>query len=314
MAIVDPLCRSKGFLDPLVIQFKRDERINWDESFGRQSPLEIEIGFGLGEFLVRSAAENPQINFLGVEENWERIEKTLKKIQQDPALSNIRIIKADARDLFERFLDPESVNNIYCLFPCPWLKDRHEKHRLFSEDFLKLVNSRLKTGGLLKIVTDAKQYYDWIVGQLPSTGFVVEKNVTGAKYQTKFERKWIEHGQKEFFELNMVKEKHFPVQVKKGIIMQSYDIKEFDPQKFVFPDEKKEISVILKNMLFDAQKSKAMLHLIVSEGHLTQHFWVDIKKTGNAWKISKTDGQNIYLTEGLKKAVELVYEQAKRAI
>jgi len=166
------------------------------------------IGFGMGEFLVRCATDSPNRNFVGLEQHWERIYKTLRRLERsrfaDPGAGhpdNIKILRIDARVAFERLFSPRSIDVIYCLFPCPWPKKGHVKHRLFSKKFLRLLNSRLKAKGMIKIVTDFFPYYEWMLTQIPTTGFDAATQTTQPQYGTKFERKWCEEGQKEFFEL-----------------------------------------------------------------------------------------------------------------
>src|SRR5262249_11359572 len=39
----------------------------WPEVFGNEHPVEIEVGFGKGLFLVTATAACPEVNFLGIE-------------------------------------------------------------------------------------------------------------------------------------------------------------------------------------------------------------------------------------------------------
>ncbi len=290
---------------------------DWTQEFNRQAPLEVEIGFGNGEFLIRRAQENPLINLLGIEQNWERIRKALRSIEtvQRPSslgLSNIRIVRLDAHLIFERFLAENSLDYVYCLFPCPWPKRGHIKYRLFSNNFLRLLNNRLKKNGEVKIVTDFYPYVEWISAESKNTGFRLETKIISARYNTKFERKWSGQGQKEFFEINLKKEEHQILPFEKGIPLKSYRVKTFVPKHFQFEDRKGEIAVIFKEMLFDPLKKKAMIHLIVSEQNSTQHFWVVIVKKGQFWGIHKADGQNILPTRGIALALESVYEAVRK--
>src|SRR3989338_11217816 len=158
-------------LEPIIPCHQIQRPISWQEQFGRQAQLDVEVGFGLGEFLIRSARKNPQRDYVGIEQNWERICKALESIAKikgtagPRALSNIRILKVDARLAFERLFHPESIEKVYCLFPCPWPKKAHVRHRLFSADFLRLLNSRLKPRGEVKILTDFLAFVQWIEGQ-----------------------------------------------------------------------------------------------------------------------------------------------------
>ena len=148
-------------LKPLVLWRQAKRPTDWQRRFGRKATLEVEIGFGNGEFLVRRAQAHPECDFLGIELEWPSTHRALRKIAQ-ANLPNVRLIQADARHAFERLLLPRSLHRAYALFPSPWPKERNARYRLFSHAFLKLLNSRLETGGETQIVTDHRPYLDWI--------------------------------------------------------------------------------------------------------------------------------------------------------
>ncbi len=301
--------------NPIIPYHQIKRPVSWHEQFGRRAPLEVEIGSGLGEFLVRSALANPRRDYIGIELNWERICKTLTRIvAQRPqgGLENIHLLRIDARVAFERLFLPQTVDRICCLFPCPWPKKGHIKHRLFSNAFLRLVNSRLKRKGQVKIVTDFLPYCEWISGEIDGSGFEVAAGSIEARYDTKFERKWQKEGQREFYELNLTKTGSVVVPVKEDTPLQAYSLKKFDPRKFRFQNQTGAISVIFKEMLFDPLKQKAMVHVVAAEEELTQHVWVTVMKKGKIWRVYKSDGQNILPTPALARAIELVYETGKK--
>jgi len=299
-----------------IIPYHRIQRpVSWQEQFGRCAPLEVEIGSGLGEFLIRSALAHPRRDHVGIELNWERICKTLTRItaeRQQDGLKNIRLLKIDARVAFERLFLPETIDGIYCLFPCPWPKKGHIKHRLFSNAFLQLLNSRLKRKGKVKIVTDFLPYREWILGEIEGSGFEVAANSVAARYDTKFERKWQKEGQREFYELNFTKTGSIAVPVREDTPLQAYQLKKFDPKRFYFQDQTGAISVIFKEILFDPLKQKAMVHVVASEEELTQHVWVTVMKKGKIWRVCKSDGQSVLPTPAVARAIELVYETGKK--
>ncbi len=300
---------------PIIPYCEIERPVLWHEHFGRRAPLEVEIGSGLGEFLVRSASAHPWSDYVGIEFNWERICKTLARIAEEHqrgGLKNVRLLKIDARVAFERLFLPQSIDHIHCLFPCPWPKKGHIKHRLFSNTFLKLVNSRLKQGGRVKIVTDFLPYREWIRGEMAGSGFEVAVGTIEARYDTKFERKWQKEGQKEFYEVNLTKTGSIVVPVKEDTPLQAYPLKRFDPQRFCFENQAGAISVIFKEMLFDPLKQKAMVHVIAAEEELAQHVWVTVVKKGEIWRVCKSDGQSILPTPAVARAVELVYEAGKK--
>ncbi len=299
-----------------IIPYYQIQRpVSWQEQFGRRAPLEVEIGSGLGEFLIRSALAYPRRDYVGIELNWERICKTLKGItaqHQPGGLKNIRLLKIDARVALERLFLPQSIDRVHCLFPCPWPKKGHVKHRLFSNAFLKLMNSRLKREGQVKIVTDFLPYREWILGEMEGSGFEAAARTIEARYDTKFERKWQNEGQKEFYELDLTKTESIAVPVREDTPLQAYQLKKFDPQRFCFEGQTGAISVIFKEMLFDSVRQKAMVHVVAAEEGLTQHVWVTVMKKGKIWRVCKSDGQNVLPTQAVARAVELVYAAGKK--
>ena len=44
----------------------------WNEVFGNDHPIQIEIGMGKGQFMMQLAAQNPQINYIGIEKLFNR--------------------------------------------------------------------------------------------------------------------------------------------------------------------------------------------------------------------------------------------------
>jgi len=291
---------------------------DWTDRFGRRAPLALEIGSGHGDFLLRTAAENPDYDFIGIEQQWERVKKTLRKAQlaraENPAVNfnNVRVLQADVLVVLERLLRPLSVSRIYCLFPCPWPKKKHIRHRLFSADFLRLVNSRLDAGGTVQLVTDDWSYFSWVLEQLPGAGFRFEKNIIPARFDTKFERKWSAGGRKQFYELCLFKEQHVEIPVAEDTPMRKYVSRNFDPQKFPWQDTFGDPSVILKDFVFDPQREKAMIHFLVAEKTLTQHLWVTVGRCPEGWYITKTDGHSAVPTVGTARAILLAAETIVR--
>lgn len=284
--------------------------VDWDKIFTSRAPLDLEIGCGNGEFIQKIAGDEQKRNFVGIDQQWERICKTLNKISASD-LTNVRILLVDVRIALERLFKQRSIENIYCLFPCPWPKKKHIKHRLFSNDFLRLANSRLKDGGTLKIVTDFKPYEEWVLEEVGSSGFSVKTRTVSPQYDTKFERKWVEGGQKKFFEVLLKKNKHINVPVKKDISMNPCFIKKFNPKKFKFKDLSGCPAIVYKGMVWDEQRKLAMVQLVVAEENMTQHFWATILKAKAGWKVVASEGMRYIPTQGVAQAMRMVAEACK---
>ncbi len=297
-------------LQPFTNHFSLTPPVDWTAIFARPAPLEAEIGFGTGEYIVRLAAQTPEHNFIGVEENVERIHKTLRKIEL-AALTNVRLMRVDARLAFERLFTPQTITRIHCLFPCPWPNKNQVKHRLFSKAFLKLMNDRLIPTGTIDLVTDHAAYASWVKRQAPETGFTLRSQTIAPSFDTKFERKWKAAGQEKFFALNFTKIKHLKSVLKPEVELKVYFFEHFDPEHFKFKDLTGNPSVIFKDFFFDEKKKQGMVHLLVAEDYLSQHLWVKILKTAHkGWCIAVADGSLVIPTPGAAKALDMVHDLA----
>jgi len=284
---------------------------DWGAVFANNAPLEAEIGFGNGEYLERLSMDNPRTNFVGFEQYCERINRTLRKLSRT-GLDNVRVLRLDARAGFERYFNPKTIARVHCLYPPPWPKKSDAKHRMFTTDFLKLVNSRLVDGGVLKIVTDHCPYMDWIRENIPDTGFRAEFKTIQANYGTKFEKKWVEGGQSEFYELVLTKQSHIPIAVKEDSPLQSYCIENFNPDHFGFKDYSQEgVAVSFKEILYDAKRQTALVHVIACDGPLAQNVRIVIAHSPKGWRIHLAEGSMLMPTQAVSQAIECVYLAAK---
>ena len=127
------------------------------EAFGRDAPLVVEIGFGMGETTAAIAQANPDCNYLGVEVYPAGVGSLLKRIEEHQ-LSNIRIIQHDAIEVLQQMIAPASLDRVHVFFPDPWPKARHHKRRLIRPEVAALIASRLKPQGVLHCATDWAHY------------------------------------------------------------------------------------------------------------------------------------------------------------
>jgi tRNA (guanine-N7-)-methyltransferase len=286
----------------------------WSVVFGNDRPLEVEIGFGNGEYLAQMSLERPLVNFLGFEQYCERIHRSLRKLSRT-GLDNVRILRLDARAGFERYLSPRTVGTVHCLYPPPWPKKSDAKHRLFTGDFLKLVNSRLRDGGVLKIVTDHRPYVDWVLEGADNTGFSIQFDTIAPHHGTKFEKKWVEEGQSQFFQLLLTKQSHVPLGLKEDSPLQSYCSQDFNPDNFGFKDYTADgIAVSFKEILYDARKKTALVHVIACDGPLTQNLRIVVAHSPKGWRINLAEGGMLMPTEAVAKAVECVYQAVLNSV
>ena len=299
-------------LNPFILWRKAEHPIDWAARFGRQARLDVEIGFGSGEYLVRAAQANPERNFVGIELEWASVLRGLRRIAQAD-VRNVRLVLTDARVGLNRLFAPRSIAAVQALFPCPWPKERHVKHRLFSREFLALLNNRLADGGLARIVTDHRPYVTWVEEQVPGTALAATWQAVPAQFNTKYERKWRTGGQEQFYDICLSKQTHLDVpQEKEAPPMETHRVKRFDPERFKPRGIREEVAVEYKDYLFDAKRQRGMTRVIVAEQELLQDFWIEIVKTASAWHIRPAHGCQIVPTLGVQRALDLVRDAAER--
>lgn len=125
--------------------------------FGREAPRTLEIGFGNGESLVALATAHPERDFLGIEVHPPGVGHLLLRIEEF-GLGNLRVICRDAVEVLQRCIPDASLDEVLLYFPDPWPKKRHHKRRIVQPDFVALLASRLRPGGMFRMATDWQPY------------------------------------------------------------------------------------------------------------------------------------------------------------
>jgi tRNA (guanine-N7-)-methyltransferase len=126
-------------------------------TFGREAPLIIEIGPGMGESLAPMAAARPDANVLAFEVYRPAIARILAKIDRFGA-ENVRVVQANAVDGLRQIAPQGGVDELWMFFPDPWHKSKHRKRRLLNHEFAELVASRLASGAVWRLATDWADY------------------------------------------------------------------------------------------------------------------------------------------------------------
>lgn len=167
------------------------EPIDWRALFGNEHPVEIEVGFGKGLFLLNAAQQSPDVNFFGIEimRKYQLFTATRMAVRK---LTNVRLACADARLLLRDHVPPASVRAIHVYFPDPWWKKRHHKRRVFTEEFVESCVRALQPGGQYHLATDVEDYFavmTELCGQRPELELQPPPSSEGQAELTNFERK-----------------------------------------------------------------------------------------------------------------------------
>ena len=167
-------------------------------AFGRGAPLVVEIGFGMGAATAAIAAAHPDTNYLGIEVHPPGVGALLKEIGER-GLGNVRIVQDDAVEVLERMVAPDSLAGVNIFFPDPWHKNRHQKRRLIQPPFVRLLASRLASGGILHCATDWQPYAEQMLAVLAAESSLVNGSDGYAprppmRPLTKFEQRGLDRG------------------------------------------------------------------------------------------------------------------------
>ena len=154
---------------PLAINEPKKLKGKWNEEFGNNNPIRIEIGMGKGKFITQLAMENPDINYVGIEKYSSVLIRAIEKCE-DIEIKNLRFIRMEAeyiQDVFEK----DEVDRIYLNFSDPWPKDRHAKRRLTSTHFFGFYDKILIPDGQVIFKTDNRDLFDFSLEQVPLAGW-----------------------------------------------------------------------------------------------------------------------------------------------
>lgn len=152
-----------------VVNEPEKKKGQWKSLFNNDQPLHIEIGMGKGRFIMELAANNPQINYIGIEKYSSVLLRALEK-RKETELTNLYFIRFDAEYLNEIF-DKDEIDRIYLNFSDPWPKDRHAKRRLTSKEFLAKYDQCLKQEGEVIFKTDNRMLFDFSVEEAGIAGW-----------------------------------------------------------------------------------------------------------------------------------------------
>jgi len=177
----------------------------WAEIFGNTNPVEVEVGFGKGAFLLALARNRPEHNFFGVEFSKRRAFRLARLIERDGP-SNAIAIHADMTCLVRTMIWPASVTAYHFYFPDPWWKTRHQRRRLFRDDFVNALARTLVTGGMIFLASDVAEYFAETVRQFSTVPELIQfpwerdhSTRKGKPILTDFERKYRTEGQPIFY-------------------------------------------------------------------------------------------------------------------
>ncbi|MFJ2610480.1 tRNA (guanosine(46)-N7)-methyltransferase TrmB [Streptomyces sp. NPDC087425] len=134
-----------------------DGKLDFTEWFGREAPVMLEIGSGMGETTSQLAAAAPELNYVAAEVYDPGLGQLMLRAEK-LGVENLRLLHGDAVVLLTEHVEPDTLHGVRLFFPDPWPKKKHHKRRIVSPSFAALVASRLAPGGTFHLATDWENY------------------------------------------------------------------------------------------------------------------------------------------------------------
>ena len=190
--------RALQELGPHFVLPYRSAPLDFSAVFGREAPVVLEIGFGMGDATAAIAQQRPGTDFLGLEVHPPGVGALLRQIGER-GLSNLRIVQHDAVEVLREMVPAASLAGIHIFFPDPWHKKRHHKRRLIQPPFVAALVQHLAPGGTLHCATDWEPYAQQMLEVLSAEPLLVntaEGYATKPDYRplTKFENRGLKLG------------------------------------------------------------------------------------------------------------------------
>lgn len=176
-----------------VVNNPLDYKGKWNELFGNNNPIEIEVGTGKGKFIIGKALANPDINYIGIEKYDSPLVSAVKKLEE-VEISNLKLVCFDALGI-ENLFDKE-VSKIYLNFSDPWPKKRHAKRRLSSPIFLAKYDSLFVDKKTIQMKTDNDDLFEYSRESFLEYGYnILDENTNFFdEIRTEYEDKFISLG------------------------------------------------------------------------------------------------------------------------
>lgn len=161
-----------------------------------EGELRLDIGAGMGRFLMAEAEKHPEVKYLGIDPDYQCVKKNLEKLanrdRRGMGLEKVRFFFGAAKHFLERC--PEGIVDVaYVNYPDPWFKKKHHKRRLVTTEFLHALRPCLKAQGQVFVQTDIDDYAAFVEESLQELkGYRIQRGaealfegLAGTLYQEK---------------------------------------------------------------------------------------------------------------------------------
>lgn len=131
---------------------------SFPSAFTDGSPVDVEIGCGVGWHPVRYAKENPERRLIAIEHTRDKFERFEGRVARNGSPANLLPIHADATRWITHALAKESVSRYFLLYPNP--EPNAPNKRWLRAPFFERLLWTLAPGGQVTLATNVKSYME----------------------------------------------------------------------------------------------------------------------------------------------------------
>ncbi len=179
-----PWAEEELLTNEQVIKEATEFKGRWNEEFGNDNIIYVEIGCGKGRFITETAKANPNINFVAIERQISVVATAARKLREEN-ISNLRFVKGDVKFLQDYF-EKNEIKRLYINFCDPWPKKRWAKRRLTYRDFLNIYKELIGIEGEIHFKTDNRDLFEFSLNEFADMDWRMS-NITLDLHNSDFE-------------------------------------------------------------------------------------------------------------------------------
>jgi len=175
----DPKARPELAACEFFIEDPPRHKGGWQELFGNDNPMYLELGCGKGGFISKVGAANAQINYIVIDLKSEVLVHAKRKIEQEytaagiTEINNVKLMSQDIERIDDMLEATDIIGRIYINFCNPWPKTPDKKKRLTHGKQLMKYKNFLKSGGEIWFKTDNDELFQESSIYFKENGFII---------------------------------------------------------------------------------------------------------------------------------------------
>jgi tRNA G46 methylase TrmB len=134
-----------------------------------RSPLDLEIGAGQGLHAVQYCHNNPRRSLIATERTNTRFAQLKRRSLAHPELNNLFAVQADAVSAVTHWLQDDSLDRVFLLYPNPYPKTKQANLRWHNMPFMQILSAKMRSGAELILATNIESYMNEAQDKMQNT-------------------------------------------------------------------------------------------------------------------------------------------------